>query len=271
MTKPYIKGYKFRIYPNKEQMRFLANQFGCSRFVYNYMLEWHNNVYKEEKRCLHLKEMNAMLPVLKHQEKTKWLGDVIAQSLQMAVKDLETAFTRYFKKICERPTFKSKFDRQCFKIPQNFKLKDGKIKIPKLDSWIKVHMSREIAGNILYMHISKTPTGKYYVSLSVARIKETYERTGKRVGIDLGVKEVAILSDGTKYRNIKALKSLEKKLAYEQRQLSKKTKGSNSRQRQRKKVALLHERITNMRKDFISKMTTEIVKNHDGLFLKTLL
>ncbi|WP_460432507.1 helix-turn-helix domain-containing protein, partial [Arachidicoccus ginsenosidivorans] len=176
MTKPYIKGYKFRIYPNKEQMRFLANQFGCSRYVYNYMLEWHNKVYKNEKRCLHLKEMNAMLPVLKKQEETKWLGAMIAQSLQMSVKDLESAFNRYFKKVSAHPTFKSKYDRQCFKIPQNFKFKDGKIKIPKLDSWIKVHVSREVEGKILYMHISKTPTDKYYVSLTVAGTKKTFEK-----------------------------------------------------------------------------------------------
>jgi putative transposase len=265
MTKPYIKGYKFRIYPNKEQMRFLANVFGCNRFVYNYMLEWHNKVYKNEKRCLHLKEMNAMLPVLKKQEETKWLGAVIAQSLQMSVKDLENAFNRYFKKVSAHPTFKSKYDRQCFKIPQNFKFKDGKIKIPKLDSWIKVHVSLEEEGKILYMHISKTPTDKYYVSLTVAGTKKTFEKTGKQAGIDLGIKEAVILSDGTIYKNIKAFKSLEKKLAYEQRQLAKKQKGSNSRQRQRKKVALLHERIANMRKDFISKITTEIVKNHDTL------
>ncbi|WP_460432490.1 RNA-guided endonuclease InsQ/TnpB family protein, partial [Arachidicoccus ginsenosidivorans] len=112
---------------------------------------------------------------------------------------------------------------------------------------------------------SRTPTDKYYVSLTVAGTKKTFEKTGKQAGIDLGIKEAVILSDGTIYKNIKAFKSLEKKLAYEQRQLAKKQKGSNSRQRQRKKVALLHERIANMRKDFISKITTEIVKNHDIL------
>jgi len=234
------------------------------------MLAWHEKVYEMEHRCLPLKEMNALLPVLKTLEETKWLAEVIALSLQMAVKDLDTAYDRFFSKVSNKPKFKSKNDRQCFKVAQNFKLEAGKLWIPKLGSWIKVNISREITGKIIFLHISKSATGKYYVSFTVAGEKQTFEKTGKQTGADLGIRDAVILADGTKYENIKSLDKLIKKLKYEQRQLSKKQKGSNSRQRQRRKIARLHERITSLRNDHIAKMTTEIVKNHDLIAVEDL-
>ena len=214
--------------------------------------------------------MNAQLPVLKKQEATKWLGEVIAQPLQMAVQDLDTAFKRFFNKTSAFPRFKSRNDRQCFKIPQRAKLSNGLLKIPKLDSLIRVNLSREITGKILYVHISKTTTGKYYASFTCAGEWTVFEKTGKQVGIDLGIKDAATLSDGTTYDNKKAFKSIEKKLAYTQRQLSKKQKGGKSRQRLRRRVALLHERIKNIRHDHNNKMTTQVVKNHDFLAVEDL-
>jgi len=174
MTKPCLKAFKFRIYPNKVERAFFANQFGCNRFAFNYMLELNNTLYKEEKKHLGYFEMTALLPALKKQEETKWLAEVNAQSLQLAVKDLDIAFKRFFKKKSERPTFKSKHDRQCFKVAQGFKFENGKLWLPKLNTWIKVKVSREVIGKILYLHISKTVTGKYYVSFTVAGINEVY-------------------------------------------------------------------------------------------------
>src|SRR5690606_2352363 len=134
------------------------------------------------------------LPILKKQKQTEWLSEVIAQSLQMSVENLDTAFRRFFGGKGAFPRFKSRWDRQSFKIPQNAKLEGSLLKIPKLDSWIKVNLSREITGKILYVHISKSPTGKYYASFTCAGEWEMFEKTGRQVGIDLGIKEAAILS-----------------------------------------------------------------------------
>ena len=270
VKKSYIKAYKFRIYPTKKQQIFLAKQFGCCRFVYNYCLDLHNRVYKEEHRSLSKKEMNAQLPILKKQKQTEWLGEVIAQPLQMAVHDLDTAFQRFFKKKSAYPKFKSRHDRQCFKIPQNAKLEGGLLKIPKLDSLIKVNLSRAVIGKILYVHISKTATGKYYASFTCAGEREVFEKTGKQIGIDLGIKEAATLSDGTTFDNKKAFRTLEKKLVFTQRQLSKKQKGGKSRQRLRRRVALIHEKIKNVRHDHNNKMTTQVIKSHDLLAVEDL-
>jgi len=270
MTQPCLKAFKFRIYPSEVERTFFAKQFGCNRFAFNHMLEHNHTLYKEEKRHLGYFEMTALLPALKKQEETKWLAEVNAQSLQLAVKDLDMAFKRFFKKQSERPTFKSKHNRQCFKVAQRFKFENGKLWLPKLNTWIKVKVSREVIGKILYLHISKTVTGKYYVSFTVSGTNETFAPTGKSIGLDMGIKDAAILSDGTHYENIKAYSKLEKKLKYEQRQLSKKKKGSTSKERQRRKVAALHEKIKHLRHDHIEKLTTDIIKNNDKVFCEDL-
>ena len=142
--------------------------------------------------------------------------------------------------------------------------------IPKFNNGIRVNKHREIGDDILFATISKTPTGKYYVSVTCQVEHTPFEKTNSQVGIDVGIKDLAILSDGSKYENIKALNKNLKKLKYESRQLSKKQKGSKSREKQKLKVAKLHEKVTNVRKDHLNKVSTDIIKKHDVISLETL-
>ena len=186
------------------------------------------------------------------------------------LRNLDTAYNKFFRKQTKFPRFKSKYDRQSFKIPQNVLIIDNKLSIPKFKEGIKINLHREIEGKIIFATISKSTTGNYYVSLTCEVKHQPYEKTNSKVGIDTGIKDLAILSDGTTYENIRSLKTKLKKLKYNQRQLSKKTKGGSSRNKQRKILAKTHEKITNVRKDYLHKVSTEIVKNHDIISVEDL-
>ena len=177
---------------------------------------------------------------------------------------------KFFRKQTKFPRFKSKCDRQSFRIPQSVSIKDNKLIIPKFKDGISINLHRELEGDIQFATISKSTNGSYYVSLTCEIQYRPYEKTGGKVGIDTGIKNLAILSDGTIYENIKTLKINLNKLKYEQRQLSKKVKGGSSRNKQKIKLAKVHERITNVRKDYLHKVSTEIVKNHDIICVEDL-
>jgi putative transposase len=149
-------------------------------------------------------------------------------------------------------------------------IEDGKLCIPKFKKGIEINIHREIEGKLLFATISKSTTGKYYASITCEIEYIPFEKTNSKVGIDTGIKDLAILSDGKVYENIKTLKTNLKKLKYEQRQLSKKVKGSNSRLRQKSKLATIHEKVTNIRKDYLHKVSTEIIKNHDVICIEDL-
>ncbi|MGH2624433.1 MAG: RNA-guided endonuclease TnpB family protein, partial [Sphingobacterium sp.] len=168
------------------------------------------------------------------------------------------------------PTFKSKYDRQSFRVPQRVRIEADKLIIPKFRGGIKVVVNREIEGEIKFATISKTTTGKYYASITCEVQHQPYDKTGSSVGIDTGIKDLAILSNGQTYKNIRSLKTQLKKVKYAQRQLSKKTKGSQSRQRQKRKLALVHEKVANIRRDYLQKVTTDIIKNHDVISIEDL-
>ena len=263
MSKTILKAFKYRIYPDKQTEHFLICQFGCCRWVYNHALELVYDHLEKTGEFINAMETNKALPILKKQEETKWLGEVIAQPLQVAGQNAEKAFQNYFKKKGKKPRFKSRKSRQCFMIPQNARIEDGKLWIPKVKKGIKIVISREIQGKIKYVHISKNPAGEFFASFTCEVEIEPYAKTGKKTGVDVGLKEAAILSDGQKFANAKPLRGLEKKLKFEQRRLSRQQKGSRSREKQRRKVARLHNRIRNIRHDNIHKITTDIVKSHN--------
>ena len=264
------KSYKFRIYPTKEQEVLLSKHFGHCRFVFNRMLSDRKEKYLNEKTSLNYYDNARTLTELKKEEEYVWLKEVNSQSLQAAIRNLDVAYRNFFNKQNKFPRFKSKYDKQSFKIPQNVLIENEKLVIPKFKEGIKLNLHRQIEGELLFATISKNTTGKYYVSITCEIKYIPYEKTNKSIGIDTGIKELAILSDGSSYENIKSLKTKLSKLKYEQRQLSKKTKGSNSRNKQKKKLALVHEHITNIRKDYLHKVSTEIVKNHDIISVEDL-
>ena len=264
------KSYKFRILPDKEQVELLSKHFGACRFVFNRYLNSRKETYLEEKKSLNYYDNANDLTKLKKEEEFVWLKEINSQSLQSSLRNLDTAYNKFFRKQTKFPRFKSKYDKQSFTIPQFVTIEEGKLWIPKFKKGIEVNLHREIEGKILFATISKSTTGNYYVSITCEVEYFPFEKTNSQVGIDTGIKDLAILSDGKVYENVKTLKSNLKKLKYEQRQLSKKTKGSNSRLKQKSKLARVHEKVTNIRKDYLHKVSTEIIKNHDVICIEDL-
>lgn len=264
------KSYRFRIYPTKEQKSLLSKHFGHCRFVFNKFLNERKEKYLNEKTSLNYYDNARTLTELKKDEEFVWLKEVNSQSLQASIRNLDIAYKNFFNKQNKFPRFKSKYDRQSFKVPQNVLVKDGKLVIPKFKEGIKLNLHKQLEGNPLFATISKTTTGKYYVSITCEVEHKPFEKTNKSIGIDTGIKELAILSDGSSYENIKLLKNKLKKLKYEQRQLSKKQKGSGSRNKQKIKLALVHEQITNIRKDYLHKVSTTIIRENQTICVEDL-
>jgi len=262
------KAYKFRIYPNKKQMELINKTFGCSRFVFNYFLAKWDNTYKETGKGLTYNSCSAHLTQLK--KELTWLKEVDSIALQSSLKNLADAYSRFFKKQNNKPRFKSKKNRvQSYTTKQNIHIIDNKIKLPKL-GLIRFAKSREVEGHILNATIRRNASGKYFVSILVETEVQELPKTGSAVGIDVGLKDFAILSDETKYKNPKFFRTLEKKLAKAQRILSRRKQGGSNWHKQRIKVARIHEKITNARNDYLHKISTEIVKNHDIIGMEDL-
>ena len=262
-----LKAFKYRLYPNKEQKVLLEKHFGCVRFVWNWALGKKMEAYQKDKTNISRYELQAELPKMKKGEQP-WLSEVGSLSIQSKLEDLDKTYTSFFKKKVAYPKFKCKRNGQKFRIPQNTKVdfEKGKIIIPKFLEGIKCIFDRQFEGDISSSYVSRTTTGKYFISILVEDGKELPKKPTIKekttIGIDLGLKHFATLSDGTKVENPKPLKRFLKKLKKQQRQLSKKTKGSNNRNKQRIKLAKTHEKITNCRKDFHHKLSHKLT--HDN-------
>lgn len=272
-----LKAYKYRILPTEEQKVLLAKHFGCSRFIYNYALDKKVKAYQTTKESISRFTIQKDLPALKKSEETSWLKEVNSQSLQASLENLDKAFTKFFRDKKGFPKFKSKHDnRQSFSVPQNgiVDFETSTISLPKFKKPIKCKLHRKFEGNSKTVTVSKTPTGKYFVSVLVEVNKELPKLKpideNKAIGIDLGIKTFAVLSDGEEIQNPKHLKVALKRLKKQQRRVSKKVKGSNNRKKAVKKLAILHEKVSNKRNDFLHKITTKLVSEHDTLCLETL-
>lgn len=265
------KAYKFRIYPNKGQETFITKTIGCSRFVFNHFLAKWNETYKETGKGLTYNSCSSELPSLK--KEFPWLKEVDSIAVQSSLKNLADAYTRFFKKRNDAPRFKSKKNKvQSYTTKQtnrNIAIEGNKIKLPKL-GLVEFAKSKEVEGRILSATISQNPSGKYFVSILVEMEVNPLPQMNQDVGIDMGLKDFAVLSNGEVFANPKFLRKLEKKLIREQRKLSKRKKGSSNWNKQRVKVARLHERIANARRDYLQKISTQIVKNHDMMAIEDL-
>jgi len=207
---------------------------------------------------------------MKKDDETVWLKDVNSQSLQQSLKNLETAFNRFFKKQSQFPSFKKKSSGGSFKVPQSVRLDGNRLYIPKFKEGIRIKLHRKIKGKIRSATISKSPSGKYFASILVEEEMDQWERTNKGVGIDLGIKHLVITSDGDKYDNPKLIRKYKDKLRKAQKDLSRKVKGSNRYNRQKLKVAKIHEKITNSRMDNLHKISTELVSKYDLISIESL-
>lgn len=265
-----FRTYQFELTPTQEQKVLLDKHFGCIRFVYNHFLDQRKEQYQAEKKSDNYYAQAAKLTELKKKDETIWLRETNSQSLQFALKCLDSAYINFFAGRAKFPRFKSKKNKNAFTVPQFAVLEENKLYIPKFKSGIETIVHREIKGKIGKCTLSKTPAGKYFVSILSEEQYEPKEKTGKICGIDLGLKDFAITSDGVKYKNNKYTKRYERKLKKAQQHLSRKTKGSNSFEKQRRKVALIHEKITNSRMDNLHKVSHRLVGKYDIICLEDL-
>lgn len=283
------KAYKFRIYPNKKQIELINKTMGCSRFVFNFFLGkqkekdayWYiveemmqngqlpTNNWKGN--CLNKYETVKSLPDLK--KHYSFLKEVDSIALQKSVENLADAYSRYYKKQNKQPRFKSKKNSvQSYTTKHtngNIAVINNHIKLPKL-GLVRFAKSREVAGRILNAIIRRNPSGKYFISLGTEIEVAELPKTNSVVGVDVGLKDFAILSDGTIYSNPKFFRKLEEKVAKAQRIMSGRTIGGANWYKAKIKVARIHERIANARKDYLDKISTKIVKNHDIIGMEDL-
>ena len=263
-----LKAYKFRLYPNKEQQEYFAKCFGCTRFIYNQMLADKIEYYKKTG------EMPNNTPA-QYKKEYPWLKEVDSLALANAQMNLNKAYRNFFRdKSVGFPKFKSKKKNRYSYTTNNqngtIYIEDKYIKLPKLKSMIKIIQHRQFDGEIKSCTVSKTPTNKYYISILVDEDIKQLPKSNNKVGIDLGIKDFAITSDGEVFENPKWLRKSEKRLTKLQRDLSRKKKGSNNRNKARLKVAKLYEKITNQRKDFLHKLSSKIIDENQVIVLEDL-
>lgn len=263
------KAYKFRIYPNKKQETLIKRTIGCARFVFNHFLDKWNTAYKNTGKGLTYNKCSSELPGLK-QEK-EWLKEVDSIAIQSSLKNLADAFSRFFSKQNDKPQFKSKNNNvQSYTTKQtnhNITILGNNIKLPKL-GFIKFAKSREVEGHIINATIRRNPSGKYFISILAEAEVHLPEKTKNSIGIDLGITDFAILSDGCKVDNHKFTAKMEQKLKHEQRKLSRRALHAKKKdinlldaknyQKQKIKVARLYEKVMNQRDDFLNKLSTDI-------------
>ena len=266
------KSYKYRIYPNKTQQELIQKTFGCVRFVYNYYLDKRIKAYQENKTSLNYYDCCKDLTSLK--KELEWLREPDKDSLQKSLKDLDEAYKKFFKGHFGFPRFKSKknhkksYRTSCTN--NNIEFQNNHIKLPKL-GWVKIRDTQISQGRILNATVSQDPSGKYYCSLCCTDIEIKHlPPTNNQVGIDLGIKNFAITSDGVKYSNPKYLQQSLNKLAKLQRELSRKTRGGSNWNKARIKVARQYEKIRNQRQDFLQKLSTELIKENDIICIEDL-
>ena len=268
------KAYKFRIYPNKTQEILLQKTFGCVRFIYNHFLDRRIKAYEQNKKNISYNECSKELTQLKKEK--KWLKEPDKSSLQNALKHLDTAYKNFFNRPeAGFPKFKSKKNRyKSYKTNMtnnNIAFLGNKIKLPKLGKVKMRDRYCQIEGRILSATVSQTPGGKYYVALCCTDVPQPeFIRTDKYVGLDLGIKDFVITSDAVKYSNPKYLQKSLAKLAKLQRELSRKTKGSSNWEKARVKVAKLHDRIANQRRNLLHQISCQLIKNYDVICLEDL-
>ena len=268
-----LKSYKYRIYPTIEQEILMSKHFGCVRLMYNIGLSyrqyaWEGGVSVGYNKCSEeLKLLKKAYP---------FLTEVNSQSLQKSLKDLDNSYSRFFKKTSKYPKFKSKYDKQSFHCPQNVEISlyKGKLFLPKFKEGIQVEVHRKFKGEVCSCTVSKTPTGKYFVSILVENHqqftlkKPVLDET--TVGGDLGIKTFISLSDGTKIDNPKFLRASLEKVKYLSKKLSKTKLKSNRRKKAKKRLARAHEKVANQRKNFLHQGSNEITNRNDTVCLEGL-
>ena len=269
--------YKFRIYPTAAQEQLIQRTFGCCRFLWNHYLAQRRQVYEITGKTMNYYDCAKDLTTLK--KSLTWLSEVDATALQSSLRDLDIGFQNFFRRVKAGskpgyPHFKSKkahrHSYQSKRVGSNIKVVGNAVRLPKL-GLVKCRISKQVQGRILSATVSQNPSGRYFVSLCCTDVDITpMPATGAAVGLDMGIKSFAVSSDGMEYPNHKYLQKGQKKLARLQRQLSRKTRGSRRREQARIKVARLHERIHDQRRDMLHQLSTALIRQYDIICIEDL-
>ena len=268
--------YQMRLFPNKEQEVLLSKHFGSIRFVYNLFLDRRTKFYLEAKekqlakKTLTYVDMAKELTQIKSKEETKWLNEVNSQSLQHSLKHLDGAYNRFFKKLAKFPRFKSKKNKQSFRIPQFVTIENRRIHFPKFKEGIKIDLHREIEGEINYATITRNKAGQYYACIGVTRMIEPKTKTDATIGIDLGIKSLVVCSNGQRFDNINTTKKYEKQLRLRQKELSRTKKCSKGRDKARLKVGKLQVKIANIRHNHLHQITSKLIRDNQTIVCEDL-
>jgi putative transposase len=269
-----LKAYKYKLEPTTEQKILIEKHIGSCRYIYNWALSLKVKSYEETGKSLSQFDINKRITSLKVEN--NWLGEVNSQSLQGMTRNLESAFTRFFREKKGFPNYKSKKNPvQSFPVPQHYSVdfETNTIKLPKIGI-VKAVLHRTFEGELKTATVSKSCTGKYYISILVDNgkdhpIKKTFSET-TTIGVDVGIKDFAVLSTGEKIENPKYLKSSLQRLKVLQKRVSRKQKGSKNREKAKQRLAVLHDKITNQRNDFQNKLSFRLVSENQAIALETL-
>ena len=267
------RAYRFRFYPNPEQVVQFAQTFGCSRFVYNHMLRLRMDAWYERQERIGYHETSKLLTELKKQSEYEWLKEVSSVPVQQSLQHLQTAFNNFFAKRAGYPSFKSKHGKQSATyVASAFKWNDNKLTLAKMKEPLAIRFSRTIpkAAKVTTVTISKDTAGRYFVSMLCDDVVAALPEATERIGIDLGLTHFAILSNGEKIAAPNIFRKNEKKLAKLQRRLSKKQKGSKNRAKAKRKVARIHAKIADTRRDFTHKLSTRLIRENQTIAVETL-
>jgi putative transposase len=269
------KAVKVRLYPTLEQEVLLTQHFGCARWWWNFALNKSIETYQETGKGLGRNALNALLPKLKKDKETEWLSECYSQVLQAVTLNLTTAYKNFFDGRARFPRFKSKHGKQSIQYPQNVQVIGNAVKLPGKVGTVKAKIHRIIKGTIKTVSVSLDPSGKYYASIltEIEGENPAPSTEGRVIGVDLGLKHFAVISDGnkvSKYDNPKHLAKHEKNLKRKQQKLARKQKGSNSRNKYKKVVARVYERVSNSRADFLHKLSRKIVNENQVVVVENL-
>ena len=274
-----LKAYKYRMYPTNSQKTLIVKFFGCSRYIWNWALDKKTKAYALDQNKISCFELILEIPKMK--EKNEWLKEVYSQSLQASLRNLDTAFTNFFRRVKKGdkelgyPKFKSKHKRQSCQFPQNAEanFENGTTTLPKLGE-VKTIFDRTFEGKVKTVTVSRETTGKFFVSFLVDNGKELPIKgpidPSKSIGIDLGLTHFLTTSNGEKVDNPRFLKKDAKKIAKLDRQMRRKTKGGKNRAKARLKLSLAHEVAKNRRKDFLHKLSTRLIRDNQAVCLEDL-
>lgn len=264
-----LKAIKVRLYPDEQQQTHLAQSFGNCRWYWNYALALTQQTYKETGKGLSRGAIQGLLPQLK--QEYEWLGEAYSQCLQVVALNLSNAFINFFEGRAKFPRFKSKHHKQSISYPQNVKILDGYIKFPKL-KLVKSKLSKSIEGRVKTVTISRVPSGIYFASILVDDSKDAPKTSsdGKCIGLDVGISDICVTSQGSKYRNPRWMKKHQRNLKRKQQNLARKQKGSTNRFKARKLAAKVYEKISNCRLDFLHKLSRRIVDENQVIATESL-